>query len=145
VYKNQAVRHQWLTPVILATQEAEIRRIAVRRQPWQTVHETLSQKSFIQKKRAGGVAQGVGPEFKPQYRKEPKNPTQNRSGLATQVVECLRSEHEALSSNLGMAKKIKIKNINDSALKEIRKYRLGTEIQVPLRDTLHHERRDMYF
>jgi hypothetical protein len=31
-------------PVILATQEAEIRRIAVQSQPGQIVHETLSQK-----------------------------------------------------------------------------------------------------
>jgi hypothetical protein len=30
------------------------------------VHETLSQKNLSQK-RAGGVAQGVDPEFKPQY------------------------------------------------------------------------------
>jgi hypothetical protein len=37
-------RHQWLTPVILATQEAEIRRIEVRSQPGQIVHETLSRK-----------------------------------------------------------------------------------------------------
>jgi hypothetical protein len=32
-------------PVILATQEAEIRRIAVLSQPGQIVHETLSQKN----------------------------------------------------------------------------------------------------
>jgi hypothetical protein len=53
-------------PVILATQEADIRRIMVRGQPEQIVHKTLSRTNSTQK-RAGGVAQGVGPEFKPQY------------------------------------------------------------------------------
>jgi hypothetical protein len=62
---------QWLTPVILATQEAEIRKITVQRQSKQIVHETLSQKNPLQKK-AGGVAQGVGPEFKFQYCKKQK-------------------------------------------------------------------------
>jgi hypothetical protein len=33
------------------------------------VHETLSQKNPTHKKRTSGVAQGVGPEFKPQYLK----------------------------------------------------------------------------
>jgi hypothetical protein len=59
---------QWLTPIILATQVAEIRRIMVQSQPRQILRETLSQKSLTQK-RAGGVAQGVGPEFKCQYQK----------------------------------------------------------------------------
>jgi hypothetical protein len=57
-------------PIILATQEAEIRRITVvRSQPGQIAPETLSQKKPITK-RAGGVAQNVGPEFKPQYHKK---------------------------------------------------------------------------
>jgi hypothetical protein len=56
-------RYWWLTTVIPATQEAEIRRIAVQNQPRQIVKETLSQKKQSQK-RAGGMAQGVGPEFK---------------------------------------------------------------------------------
>jgi hypothetical protein len=58
-------------PVILAIQEAEIRRIAVQSQPGQIVHEPLSQKKLSQEKKgAGGVAQGIGPEFKPQYHKK---------------------------------------------------------------------------
>jgi hypothetical protein len=41
--------YQWLTPVILATQEAEIRRIEVQSQPREIVHETLSRKKPSQK------------------------------------------------------------------------------------------------
>jgi hypothetical protein len=37
-------------PVILATQEAEIRRISVQSQPRQIVEETLSQKTLHKKK-----------------------------------------------------------------------------------------------
>jgi hypothetical protein len=37
-------RCRWLMPIILATQEAEIRRIEVLGQPRQIVCETLSQK-----------------------------------------------------------------------------------------------------
>jgi hypothetical protein len=58
--------HWWLTRVIPATQEAEIRRITVQSQPGQIVRKTLSQKNPSQN-RAGGVAQGEGPEFKPRY------------------------------------------------------------------------------
>jgi hypothetical protein len=56
-------------PVIQATQEAEIRRTAVQSQLRQIVRETLSWKKPFTK-RAGGVAQGVGPEFKPHYHKK---------------------------------------------------------------------------
>jgi hypothetical protein len=73
------VQHQaglkWLKPVIPATQEAESRRITVQSQPKQIIHETLSQKT-LQKNRAGGVAKGEGPEFKPQYyKKKKRSPT----------------------------------------------------------------------
>jgi hypothetical protein len=43
--------HWWLTPVIPATHEAEIRRIEVRSQPGQIVTETLSQKKKIHHKK----------------------------------------------------------------------------------------------
>jgi hypothetical protein len=52
--------HWWLTPVIFPIQEADIRRIAVGRQPRQIVQETLPQKKQKKsQKKAGGVAQLV--------------------------------------------------------------------------------------
>jgi hypothetical protein len=51
--KNEVIAGcQWLTPVILATQKAEIRRIMIQSQPRQIVHEILSQKTPSQE-RAG--------------------------------------------------------------------------------------------
>jgi hypothetical protein len=44
----------WLMPIMLDTQEAEIRKMVVQSQPKQIVHETLSQKHPSQK-RAGGA------------------------------------------------------------------------------------------
>jgi hypothetical protein len=40
--KDISAGHWWLMPVILATQQAEIRRIAVRSQPEQIVLEILN-------------------------------------------------------------------------------------------------------
>jgi hypothetical protein len=48
------------------TQEAEIRRIEVQSHPGQIVYKTLSHKN-LSPKRSAGVAQGIGPEFKPPY------------------------------------------------------------------------------
>jgi hypothetical protein len=58
------VGHWWFTPVILAAQEAEIRRIMVQNQPGQI--DPILKKTH-HKERAGGVAQGIGSGFKPQY------------------------------------------------------------------------------
>jgi hypothetical protein len=52
---KRKVGHWWLTYVVLATQEAEIRRIEVQNQHRQIVLETLSGK-YLTQKRAGGVA-----------------------------------------------------------------------------------------
>jgi hypothetical protein len=57
---NMFAGHQ-LPSVILATQEAEIRRTAIRNQS----RQISKKKKKNYKNRAGGVAQGVGPEFKP--------------------------------------------------------------------------------
>jgi hypothetical protein len=56
-------------PVILALQEEEIRKTTVESQQGLTVFETLSQKIPSQK-RAGGVTQDRGLEFKLQYCKK---------------------------------------------------------------------------
>jgi hypothetical protein len=49
-FQNQGfARHQYITPVILATQEAEVRRIMVQSQAGQIVHETVSQQNLLQK------------------------------------------------------------------------------------------------
>jgi hypothetical protein len=53
-------------PVILATQEAKIRRIAVRSQPGKIVPKTLSQTKSPKK----GLAEQCIPEFKHQYYKK---------------------------------------------------------------------------
>jgi hypothetical protein len=45
-------------------------------------HRTLSQKNPSHtKKRAGGMAQGIGSEFKPQYGKKKKNKPRDRSAI----------------------------------------------------------------
>jgi hypothetical protein len=68
--------------IILATQEAEIRRIVVQSQPGQIVPQDLISKT-IHKNRAGGVAEGEGPEFKPQYQKNKKEKKNYRCVEAT--------------------------------------------------------------
>jgi hypothetical protein len=58
LYRFHQARCRWLTPVTLATQEAEIRSIMVQSHLGQILHETLFQKYPTQKK-ADGVALGV--------------------------------------------------------------------------------------
>jgi hypothetical protein len=50
VKNGSYARCWWLMPVILATQEAEIRRIVAQSQLGQIVHETLSRKTLHKKK-----------------------------------------------------------------------------------------------
>jgi hypothetical protein len=71
IYKNwNQARNWWLIPAILATQEAEIRRIMVWSQleqivPWDP---TSKKKKTLQKK-GWWSGSRCSPEFKPQYRK----------------------------------------------------------------------------
>jgi hypothetical protein len=62
--------HWWLMPVILATQEAEIRKIGFKASPGKWFMRPNLEKHFTKI----GLAQGEDPEFKPQYRKKKKNP-----------------------------------------------------------------------
>jgi hypothetical protein len=45
----EGVRHQWLMPVILATQETEMRKIGVQCHLGQIVHKTISEKPYTKK------------------------------------------------------------------------------------------------
>jgi hypothetical protein len=58
----------------------------VQSQPRQIVREALSRKYQSQKKkkknRAGGVARGVSPEFKPQYYKKKKKEEEGKEVLS---------------------------------------------------------------
>jgi hypothetical protein len=57
-------RHQWLTLIILATQEVEDH--GSKPAGTNSSKDPISKKKPSQK-RVGGVVQGVGPEFKSQY------------------------------------------------------------------------------
>jgi hypothetical protein len=77
--KKILARHWWFIPVILVTQEAEIRMVIVQRQAWVNSLLDPISKKFIthththththiyKHTKAGGVAQSVGPEFIPWY------------------------------------------------------------------------------
>jgi hypothetical protein len=72
-------------PVILATQEAEIRRISVQSQ--QFVRPYL-EKPF--------TAQGVGPEFKPQYCKTNKQKPQSSKELLELIKDLAKLQDTKL-------------------------------------------------
>jgi hypothetical protein len=67
----------WLTHVILATQEEEIRRITVQSQLWPKKSLQGPILKTLHKKRAGRVAQGEGPKFKLQYLQKKKKDNYN--------------------------------------------------------------------
>jgi hypothetical protein len=60
--RHFTARCQWLTPVILATPEAETRRTVFQSQPRQILSRRLYLEKTHYKNRAGGVAQGISPQ-----------------------------------------------------------------------------------
>jgi hypothetical protein len=87
-FKNlNPASHRWLTPVIPGTQEAEIRKVSVWGQPKQLLWETLYQKKPFTKKKAGRMAQALGPEFKPQYHTHTHTHTHTHKLTLWQLVE----------------------------------------------------------
>jgi hypothetical protein len=82
---------QWFTPVILATQEAEIRRIEVRSQPEQIV---LGMVAYLPSKREA-------PEFAVSQKKKKKKKVQNSLGKANEIgVQCQVTPLKARSNTL---------------------------------------------
>jgi hypothetical protein len=75
--KTQTSECWLLTPVILAIQEAAIRRITVQSQPEKIFGETLSQNNPIQN-RTGEVAQSVGLSSNPNTAKKKKRRRRKR-------------------------------------------------------------------
>jgi hypothetical protein len=65
--------YQWLTPVILATQEAEIRKIMNQSKPQANSLQTLSGKKNPSQKRACGMVQGVCLSSNPTITKKKRN------------------------------------------------------------------------
>jgi hypothetical protein len=59
-----------LTPVILVTQEVEIRRLEFRSQPGQVVLKALSRKTLHKNRAGGSGSRCTGPEFKLQNQKK---------------------------------------------------------------------------
>jgi hypothetical protein len=69
----------WHMPIILATEEAEIRRITIQSQ-FSKKFMRANLKKTHHKKMAGGVPQGIGSEFKLQCGTKNKNRKQRSRG-----------------------------------------------------------------
>jgi hypothetical protein len=74
-------RHLQLMPVILATQERDPEDWGSKPAWANSLWDTIVKKPFT--KKSGGVAQGVHPKFKPQYRK--KNAVKRRKVIILEV------------------------------------------------------------
>jgi hypothetical protein len=73
-------------PVILATQEAENRRIQVLSQSCANSSQDPNLKKNPSQERASGVTQGVNPEFKPQYCKKKKEKPDTSGSLIPAIL-----------------------------------------------------------
>jgi hypothetical protein len=82
-------------------------RIMFQIQPGQIVRETLSQKKISQN-RAGGMAQGVDPHFKPQYQ---KNPKQNKKPNTLNPVNCEVEKERLLFVFILWVEKLSLKEV----------------------------------
>jgi hypothetical protein len=81
------------TPVILASQKAEIRRITIQSQPKQIALKTLSHKKNPTQKKAGEMAQGVGPEFKHQHNKKKKKKKEKKNDTPYTGIRIYRTHN----------------------------------------------------
>jgi hypothetical protein len=75
-------------PVILATQEAEIRRIGSKPAWANSLQDPILKKPITKKWGAGGVAQGTGPEFNPQYCKKKNWRQPKRLSKKNECINC---------------------------------------------------------
>jgi hypothetical protein len=84
IQNTRRARCWWLTPLVLATKEAETRRIMIQSQLGQIVHETLYLKFPTHKRKAGRVVEVIEHlpskhEFKPQYCQKANKKTQGET------------------------------------------------------------------